>query len=119
MKARICLSTLLWEHCCCGSFGSLEVFLLRVGCLSATGSFPSRGLLLFPIPFVLSLSNPDRDEEDFLLFADNDNEDEDEDEKEEEDEDKAAAEPPFMACGAAFLFVLGELLGVLGIALLS
>ena len=49
-RARIWCSILpFFEHCCCGSLGILGVSLLRVGCLSARGSFPCRGsLFLYP-----------------------------------------------------------------------
>lgn len=95
-----------WERCCCGSLGILEVSLLRAGCLSATGSFSLTGSLFAPLPLELSLSDPDREDKEFLRLADQeDDKDEEEDDKEDKDEE-AATEPPFKTSVRAFCGVL-------------
>ena len=80
------------------------------------GSFPARGSLFAPLPLELSLSDPDRDEKEFLLLADDDDYEE---EEEDEDDEEAAADSPFKTSGAAFLTDFRELPGVLGKALYS
>ena len=88
-RGRICRSTPpCLERSCLGRFGIFGVLGFRDGCLSARGTCPSRGsfnvVSFFPL---LSLSEPEREDKEFLLVADEEEEDVDDDEE-------AAAEPP-------------------------
>lgn len=63
------------------------------------------------------MSDPDRDEEEFILLTDDDDQDDEENDEDQEEDEDPAAEPPFKACGPAFLADFRELPGVLGIVL--
>ena len=113
MRARIWRSTPPgWERCCFDSLGIFGVFGLRAGCLSAFGPSPFRGSLGCVALFPLSLTESDREVDEFLLVADEDEDDEDDD---DDDEEEAAAEPPCRVALVAFLAALGEAPGVGGI----
>ena len=98
------------ECCCLGSSGIFGVLGLRVGCLSAWGTSPFSGFFtvvaLFPL---LSLSEPEREDEESLLVADKDEDDVDDDDDDDYDEE-AAGEPPCRFVLVAFLAALGEAL---------
>ena len=75
------------ERCCLGSFGILGVLGFRVGCLSALGTCPLSGSLNLGAHFPLSLSEPEREDKEFLLVEEEEDDELDEDNEEDEDED--------------------------------
>ena len=66
--------------------------------------------------FPLSLSEPEREDEEFLLVAEEEDDEVDEDDDDDDDEE-AAAEPPCKFALVTFLAALGDAPGVAGIDL--
>ena len=93
------------------------MFGLRAGCLSALGTSSLRGSFGRVALFPLSLSEPDREVDEFLFVADDDEEEDDYEDDDEDEEEEAAAEPPCKDALVAFLAALGEVPGVGGMDL--
>ena len=78
----------LFERCCLGSLGIFGVFGFKAGCYSAKGTYPFKESFKgVPFFLLMSLSEPDLEDEEFLLVADNDDKEEDDDEEEDEEEE--------------------------------
>ena len=120
MRMRICHSTLPlfeFERCCLGSLGILGVFGFKAGCFSAKGTCPFKGSFkIGPCFLLLSLSERDLEDEEFLLVAEDDDDEEDEDEEQDEEEE-TAADPPCNVALVTFLAVLGDPPSVAGMDL--